>query len=68
MSGGKAANATNRFLPNPFAFVTMSSHEEAQKAIDALNGATIDGRNLTVTEARPRQKRTGKHAACGRRY
>ena len=40
--------------PRGFAFVTMSSAEEAQKAVDALNGATLDGRNLTVNEARPK--------------
>ena len=40
--------------PRGFAFVTMSSAEEAKKAIDALNGATMDGRNLTVNEARPK--------------
>src|SRR5512138_439895 len=45
--------------PRGFAFVTMSTPEEAQKAIDAMNGATLDGRNLTVNEARPREERTG---------
>ncbi len=55
--------ATGR--PRGFAFVTMASPEEAQKAIDALNGATLDGRNLTVNEARPREERTG--GAGGRR-
>jgi RNA recognition motif-containing protein len=37
-----------------FGFVTMSTAEEAQKAIDALNGAALDGRNLTVNIARPK--------------
>ena len=45
--------------PRGFAFVTMSSPEEAQKAINALNGAMVDGRALTVNEARPREERTG---------
>jgi cold-inducible RNA-binding protein len=45
--------------PRGFGFVTMSSPEEAQKAIDALNGAALDGRNLTVNEARPREERSG---------
>ena len=49
--------ATGR--PRGFAFVTMSTPEEAKKAIDALNGATLDGRNLTVNEARPREERSG---------
>src|ERR1051325_627698 len=45
--------------PRGFGFVTMGSPEEAQKAIDALNGATLDGRNLTVNEARPKTERSG---------
>ncbi len=56
--------ATGR--PRGFAFVTMSSPEEAQKAIDALNGATIDGRNLTVNEARPKEERAGGGYRGGR--
>ena len=40
-----------------FAFVTMGTEEEAQKAIDAMNGASVDGRNLTVNLARPREDR-----------
>ena len=43
--------------PRGFAFVTMGSPEEAQKAIEAMNGATLDGRNLTVNIARPREER-----------
>ena len=45
--------------PRGFAFVTMSTPEEAQKAIEALNGASIDGRALTVNVARPREERPG---------
>ena len=48
---------TNR--PRGFAFVTMSSPEEAQKAIAALNGAQLGGRALTVNVARPREERPG---------
>jgi RNA recognition motif-containing protein len=40
-----------------FAFVTMSTPEEAQKAIDAMNGKAVDGRALTVNIARPREER-----------
>ena len=40
-----------------FAFVTYSSPEEAQKAIEAMNGAQIDGRALTVNVARPKEER-----------
>jgi cold-inducible RNA-binding protein len=42
-----------------FAFVTMSSDADAQKAIEGLNGASLDGRNLTVNIARPREERSG---------
>ena len=46
---------TNR--PRGFGFVTMSTPEEAQKAIEALNGKQVDGRALTVNVARPREER-----------
>ena len=40
-----------------FAFVTMSTPDEAQRAIQALHGAQIDGRALTVNVARPKEER-----------
>ncbi len=40
-----------------FAFVTYSTPEEAQKAIEAMNGAQVDGRALTVNVARPKEER-----------
>jgi cold-inducible RNA-binding protein len=40
-----------------FAFVTMGTEEEAQNAINQLNGKTVEGRPLTVNEARPREAR-----------
>jgi RNA recognition motif-containing protein len=43
--------------PRGFGFVTMGTPEEAQKAIEAMNGASLDGRNLTVNLARPREER-----------
>jgi len=48
---------TNR--PRGFGFVTMSTPEEAQKAIAAMNGKELDGRALTVNIAKPREERTG---------
>src|SRR5215468_3804397 len=43
--------------PRGFAFVTMGTPEEAQKAIEAMNGFSLDGRNLTVNIARPKEER-----------
>jgi RNA recognition motif-containing protein len=37
-----------------FAFVTMGNRHEGQAAINALEGQPVDGRNLTVNEARPK--------------
>ena len=42
-----------------FAFVTMSSAEEAQKAISQFHGQNFQNRALTVNEARPREDRPG---------
>ncbi len=42
-----------------FGFVEMDNEQEAQAAIAALNGKEIDGRTLTVNEARPREERSG---------
>jgi len=43
--------------PRGFAFVTMENKEGADAAVQALNGKSIDGRALTVNEARPREER-----------
>ena len=40
-----------------FAFVTMATEQEAQNAITQFNGKTVEGRALTVNEARPREAR-----------
>jgi RNA recognition motif-containing protein len=40
-----------------FGFVEMSTPEEAKKAISALNGTQLDGRSLTVNEAKPQENR-----------
>ena len=40
-----------------FGFVEMSSDEEAQKAIELFNGKELDGRSITVNEARPMEAR-----------
>jgi cold-inducible RNA-binding protein len=56
---------TNR--PRGFAFITMSTDEEAQKAIAALNGKEMGGRAITVNVARPREERSGGGGGGGRR-
>ena len=57
--------ATGR--PRGFAFVTMSSPEAAKAATEALNGYSVEGRNLTVNEARPRPARSeGGYEGGGR--
>ncbi|MBX3361079.1 MAG: RNA-binding protein [Phycisphaeraceae bacterium] len=45
--------------PRGFGFVEMKDDGEARNAIEALNGQNIDGRDLTVNEARPREDRGG---------
>ena len=49
-----------------FAFVEMSSDEDAAKAIAALNGKEVDGRALNVNEARPKPERSGPRGSGGR--
>jgi RNA recognition motif-containing protein len=42
-----------------FGFVEMSTEDEAKEAIKRFNGYALDNRNLTVSEARPREERSG---------
>ena len=51
-----------------FAFVTMGSEQDAQNAISQLNGKPIEGRPLTVNEARPREPRPAGGGGGGRGY
>jgi cold-inducible RNA-binding protein len=48
-----------------FAFVTMSTPEEAQNAISTLNGKNVNGRDLNVNEARPREDRPERSGGGG---
>lgn len=48
-----------------FGFVEMSSDQEARAAISALNGKELEGRNLTVNEARPREEGGGGRGRGG---
>jgi RNA recognition motif-containing protein len=51
--------------PRGFGFVTMSTPEEAQAAIAALNEKSVDGRALTVNVAKPREERSGGGRSSG---
>jgi cold-inducible RNA-binding protein len=54
-----------------FGFVEMSTDEEAKKAVDELNGKELDGRAISVAEARPQEKREDRSfggGGGGRRY
>src|ERR1700761_1166944 len=50
-----------------FGFVTMSSDEEAQNRVAAMNGKSIDGRAVVVNIARPREERSGGGGGGGQR-
>lgn len=49
-----------------YGFVEMTTAEEAEKAIQALNGHSLEGRSLVVSEARPREGGSGRSGG-GRR-
>ena len=51
--------------PRGFGFITMSSAEEGQRAIDALHGQNHDGRDLTVNEAKPMESRGPRREFSG---
>jgi cold-inducible RNA-binding protein len=55
--------ATGR--PRGFAFVEMSTDDEAQKAITEFNNHQLEGRGLTVNEARPRAEGSGRGFSTG---
>ena len=59
---------TDKFTQKPrgFAFVTMATPEGAQAAIQQLSGRNLNGRDLTVNEARPREERSGGGFGGGR--
>jgi RNA recognition motif-containing protein len=51
-----------------FGFVEMSDDAQAQAAIAALNGTSVNGRDLTVNEAKPREDRGGSRGGGGGGY
>ena len=48
-----------------FGFVEMSTEDEAKKAIEMFNGKDLDGRNVTVNEARPMEPRAPRQNGFG---
>ncbi len=50
-----------------FGFIEMASKEEAEQAIDQFNGKEVDGRELKVNEAKPRENRSGGGGGGGGR-
>ena len=54
--------------PRGFAFVEMSSKDEAMAAISGLNGQDLDGRALNVNEAKPRTEGGGNRGGGGGGY
>ena len=67
---GKVESAeviTDRYsgISKGFGFVEMSSNEEAQAAISALNGTEHSGREIKVNEAKPREERSGARGGYG---
>jgi RNA recognition motif-containing protein len=53
--------------PKGFGFVEMTNDAEAEKAIADLNGTELNGRALTINEARPKTERSGGGGGGGRR-
>lgn len=53
--------------PRGFGFVEMSNDSEGDKAIASLNGVELDGRALSVNEARPKTERAGGGGGFGRK-
>ena len=51
--------------PRGFGFVTMETAEQAQAAIEGMNGKELDGRALTVNVARPREDRGNRGGGGG---
>jgi len=59
------ANDRETGRPRGFAFVTFGTAEEAKLAVEKMNGADLDGRALTVNEARPKE---GGMGGAGRSF
>jgi cold-inducible RNA-binding protein len=61
VTSSKVITDRNTGRSKGFGFVEMSTPEEAQKAIEMLNGKDLDGRSIVVNEARPQQPRNDNY-------
>ena len=59
ISSAKVILDRNTGRSRGFGFVEMSDDEAARKAIQELDGATVEGRAIRVSEAKPREERSG---------
>jgi RNA recognition motif-containing protein len=66
VSSAKLITDRDTGRPRGFGFVEMPNHEEAQAAISGLNDHEVMGRNLNVSEARPRNDNRGGGGGRGR--
>ena len=55
-------------LPRGFAFVELVAGSDVEKAVQALNGQSIEGRQLVINEARPQKEFGGAGGAGGKRF
>ena len=60
------ANDRETGRPRGFAFVTFATADESKAATDKMNGFELDGRTLTVNEARPKEEGGGRSFGGGR--
>jgi cold-inducible RNA-binding protein len=62
------ANDRETGRPRGFAFVTFSNDTESKLALEKMNGADLDGRALTVNEAKPKEEMGGGGGGGGRNF
>lgn len=62
------ANDRETGRPRGFAFVTFATAEESKAAVEKMNGVDLDGRQLTVNEAKPKEEMGGGGGGGGRNF
>ena len=63
VSSAKVINDKVTGRSRGFGFVEMPNDDDAQKAIQGIDGATVDGRTIKVTEAKPREPKSNRSFA-----